>query len=203
MAHIFPDLTQVLNLHQKPTKGEWHLLNFLKNNLDDTYEVYFQPFINGDRPDVILMHPHSGVMIIEVKDWNLKNYRINEKKQWLVINNQKKWSIIKSPIEQVRAYKQNMYDLHIETLLERQIKNSKTWGIVSCAVYFYNEVYQDAYKFLTENFQQDKKYLNDLQYFYILEKETLTKENFQKVLQKHHLDRKSIFFDEVLYKSFR
>ncbi|OBQ15206.1 nuclease-related domain-containing protein [Anabaena sp. AL93] len=110
-----------------------HLLKFLSENLDNNYEIYFQPFLNGDRPDIILMRPDAGVMIFEVKDWNLGNYDINEKKHWFVTQDRKKWSKIKSPIDQVLSYKQNLYDLHIENLLETRIKNPKTWGVVSCA----------------------------------------------------------------------
>jgi hypothetical protein len=54
---IFPPLASLHLLHQPPTEGELYLLNFLSDNLDDTYEVYFQPFINGDRPDIIVMKP--------------------------------------------------------------------------------------------------------------------------------------------------
>jgi hypothetical protein len=74
MARFFPDLKDIPKLRQKPTEGELHLLNFFADNLDDSYEVHFQPFINGDRPDVILVRPDAGVMIIEVKDWHLKHF---------------------------------------------------------------------------------------------------------------------------------
>ena len=106
-----------------------HLLKFLSENLDNNYEIYFQPFLNGDRPDIIIMRPDAGVMIFEVKDWNLGSYDINDKKHWFVTQDHKKWSRIKSPIDQVLGYKQNLYDLHIENLLETRIKNPKTWAV--------------------------------------------------------------------------
>ena len=56
------------------------LLYFLKNVLDDSFEVYFNPFLNGDRPDVLIMRKDYGVMIIEVKDWNLHNFKLDNRK---------------------------------------------------------------------------------------------------------------------------
>ena len=58
----------------KPTEGELLLLNSLINNLDDSYEVYFQPLLNGDNPDIVVLRSGFGVLIIEVKDWRLENY---------------------------------------------------------------------------------------------------------------------------------
>lgn len=203
MAQLFPSLEQFPNLRQKPTVGESHLINFLVNNLDDSYEIYFQPFLNGDRPDIVIMRQNAGVMIIEVKDWHLQHYRLNHKKQWEVTKNGNDWHGIKSPIDQVLAYKQNLYDLHIENLLEKNIKQPNHWAIVTCAVYFHCEIEEKINHFLTANFQGDQGYLNFLSHQVILGNDSLTKENFNKILSKHYLSRKSKYFDEQLYSSFK
>ena len=83
----------------QPTDGEWTLLRFLEKNLDDSFEVYFNPYLNGDRPDIIIMRRGYGVMIIEVKDWNLNNFELDDKKHWIYIPNR---SRVKSPIDQVK-----------------------------------------------------------------------------------------------------
>ena len=170
MAQIFPPLTSLHLLHQPPTKGEIYLLNFLSDNLDDSYEVYFQPFINGDRPDIIVMRPHSGILIVEVKDWDLQNYRINDRKQWELIQNK---TIIKSPLDQVKKYKENLFDLHIAQLLEKNIKNSKHFGMVKCSVYFHGYNYSDIFNFLTKNFQEDRQYLKYLSHYILLGTDSL------------------------------
>ena len=89
MAIFTPNLETVAQLHQKPTSGEWHLLQFLKGTLDDSYQVFFQPFLNGDMPDIIIMREGSGVYIIEVKDWNLNKYSIGPKLKWHLKSNEK------------------------------------------------------------------------------------------------------------------
>lgn len=79
MAVFYPTLDKIREFKVQPTDGEWALLNFLYSNLDDTFEVYFNPYLNGDRLDVIIMRKGYGVLIIEVKDWNIDNFDINEK----------------------------------------------------------------------------------------------------------------------------
>lgn len=119
MAIIYPDIEIIKSGRLKPEPGEMYLLQFFSDNFDESYEVFFQPFLNGDRPDIILMRKGHGVMIIEVKDWNLKHYHLDEKRKWrLNLNN----AFIKSPIDQVLQYKDNLYNLHIENLLEKKKK---------------------------------------------------------------------------------
>ncbi len=96
MAIFFPDIETIKKFNVQPTEGEWTFLFFLGNFLDDTYEIYFNPYMNGDRPDVIIMREGNGVMIIEVKDWNLENFILNEKRKWVYTPNN---SVVKSPID--------------------------------------------------------------------------------------------------------
>jgi hypothetical protein len=71
------------------------------------------------------------VLIIEVKDWDLATYELDEKKHWHLKypqNDKEAHAYIKSPIDQVLKYKENLYNLHVEKLLETNIKNPKLWG---------------------------------------------------------------------------
>nr|MBP8852752.1 NERD domain-containing protein [Moraxellaceae bacterium] len=84
MAILIPNIEAAKSAKQKPTEGEIFLLEFLTFHFDDQFEVYFQPCFNGDRPDIVLMSPKVGVIIIEVKDWNLDLYSVDEKNKWAV-----------------------------------------------------------------------------------------------------------------------
>lgn len=135
MAKFFPEFQKIKNLKQAPTAGELHALNVLKD-LSDDYEVYFQPFIHGNNPDIIVVRKNYGVLIIEVKGWQLAHYRIEENDNWIL----RQGSIrIKSPIEQVKAYKNGLYDLSVPYLLQRKIENVKCYGLIKTAVYFHAE----------------------------------------------------------------
>ena len=134
MATFYPSLETIAKFKVSPTEGERTLLDFLGRVLDDSYEVYFNPYLNGDRPDVLIMREGNGVLVIEVKDWNLDNFRLNEKKKWVYTPN---GSVVKSPIDQVLKYKNNLFDLHVEQLLQKKIFDVRHFNIVACAVYFH------------------------------------------------------------------
>ena len=55
MAKIYPSFENINRLKVKPKDGELFLLEYLVDNLPNDYEVYFQPFLNGDMPDIIVM----------------------------------------------------------------------------------------------------------------------------------------------------
>ena len=61
MAIFYPSIEYVSKMKVPPTEGELSLLNFLINILDDDFEVYFNPYMNGDRPDIVIVHKRHGV----------------------------------------------------------------------------------------------------------------------------------------------
>ena len=81
-----------------------------------------------------MVHKGGGLMIFEVKDWDLSNYHVNEKGKWIVNCNN---SVYKNnPLKQVLKYKKSLYDIHIDSLLSLRLKDYKYWYVVNCAVYF-------------------------------------------------------------------
>jgi len=205
MAKLSPSLEVIKRQKVQPTEGEWTLLNFLLANLDDTYEIYFQPFLNGDNPDFAIMRKESGVLLIEVKDWNLQHYYVDEKTKWRLVKDD---VFIKSPLNQVESYKENLFKLHIEELFLKNVKNKNHWAIVNCAVYFHNATEQQLTNFLLSNFQIDTKennysyYRKFVSYFGLLGNNSLNKSRFDALLSKFWLNRRSNYFDKILYDSF-
>jgi len=60
MATLIPSYEKVLTMKVKPEAGELYLLKFLDKELDSSFEVYFNPFMNGDRPDIVIMRKGYG-----------------------------------------------------------------------------------------------------------------------------------------------
>lgn len=205
MAQLFPTYDKINELKVKPEPGELYLLQFLRDNLDDTFEVYFQPFLNGDRPDIIIMRKNAGVLIIEVKDWELKYHELDNRRKWKVKNKQNAYT--KSPIDQVLQYKENMYNLHIDNLLEYKIKNFKYWSIVSCAIYFHNETSKSISDFIIKPFKDDKKYQDFLKFnIDFIGYDNVNNADFTELLKKRYLIskfEKSKYFSDELYESFK
>lgn len=208
MAQFIPSIEKIAHFCVQPTEGEWALLHFLENTLDDSFEVYFNSFLNGDRPDIIIMRKGGGVMIIEVKDWDLELYQLDEKKHWHLKhpkNDSEKNAFIKSPIDQAIKYKENLYNLHIEKLLENNIRNPKLWGVVTCSVYFHNATRQEIKDFFVEPYKNEKGYLKFLSNIELLGNNDLTSDNFNQILRRHYIltERPSIFFENWLYEAIR
>jgi hypothetical protein len=201
MAILSPEIEVIKRQKVQPTKGEWKLLKFLLASLDNTYEIYYQPYLNGDNPDFAIMRKGSGVLIIEVKDWNLSHYYCDEKTKWRLLKNN---VLLKSPLNQVENYKTNLFQLHLEELYKRSIKSKNNWATVNCAVYFHNATEQELTNFILGNFQDDRysKYRKFVSYFGLLGNDSLNTQKLNSLLSKFWLNRKSYYFDETLYDSF-
>lgn len=158
MAKIFPNLEVIKKSKQKPTKGELFLLNELSQNFDAEVEIYFQPFFNGERPDIIIIHQILGVIIIEVKDWDLSFYNLDENNKWHVNKN---GAEIRSPFAQVFGYKKNMFDLHINGLLEKNLNNKNFYKAISCYVYFHSENKDSIQRFFSPRMDEFKNMLRE------------------------------------------
>lgn len=209
MAQFIPSIEKIQQFRVQPTEGEWALLHFLGATLDDSYEVYFNPFLNGDRPDVVIMRRGGGVMIIEVKDWNLDLYTIDEKKHWHLKhpkNEGEARARLSSPIQQAFKYKENLFELHIPGLLELKIKDLRNFKFVTCAVYFHNATEEQLRNFVANPFKHDKKYQNFLKHNVdLLGNDSLNEVAFKKILYNRYLvkERASVFFSDSIYQSFK
>ncbi|NTX12027.1 NERD domain-containing protein [Myxococcus sp. CA056] len=151
MAIFFPAFENIQRLTTPPTEGELFLLSQLGESLDDTYEVFFNPFLDGDRPDVIVLKKGCGAAIIEVKDWNLVHYRIDRNNKWRYGDAHKM-----SPQQQAFRYKSNFFNLHLPVLGLKKIINRHFYGVITPYVYFHNatkaelaKVYEPAIRELT------------------------------------------------------
>jgi len=204
MATLIPSYDKILTLKVKPEEGELHLLKFLDSQLDSSFEVYFNPYMNGDRPDIVVMKQGQGILIIEVKDYDLDSYELDDRKNFVIKSNKAKTH--KSPISQVLKYKDNLFELHIENLLEKKIKDIRHFNIVSCAVYFHNANLNRIKELLVEPFKHDKKYQTFLKYnIELIGRDNLNEFDLKEILKKLYLisENPSFLFTDDIYKSVK
>ena len=48
MAIVYPDFQTISKLRTPATEGEFHLLDELSFNLSSDFEIFFNPFLDGD-----------------------------------------------------------------------------------------------------------------------------------------------------------
>ena len=65
-SRIFPTWEQIEAFKTPLTQGESRLARFLDEYLPAKWEIYVQPFLNGDRPDIVILNPSIGIMIFEM-----------------------------------------------------------------------------------------------------------------------------------------
>lgn len=185
---LYPDLEQLSKLKVPLNDAERCLLEFLHKNLGNEYEVYSQPFLNGDRPDFVVMRKGSGVLVIEVKDWNLDAYR-NRGGKWTLKKNN---ASVDSPLKQVQSYRSHFYNWHIDDLLKKGLYNKGYFKIVNCAVYFHHHDEEMAQQFCGVSGRTQ-----------VLGRNSRDKTRLESLLGICHLDRTHFLFDSTLYECFR
>ena len=90
------------------TTGERLFFRTLKTYLPDDYIVYFEPEIQGRRPDFVIIGPDLGILVLEVKDYTKNTlWQINHE-EWHIVTTSGDQAIIKSPMKQARD---NMFHL--------------------------------------------------------------------------------------------
>ena len=116
MASFFPSMEDIKqDAMEKHTDGEISLLEELAS-LPDTFNIYYQAHINCAHPDVIVESAGHGILIIEVKDWNLQSYTFSPSENskhdkygyMMVRGNAAKLS---TPFEQVQGYKDELFEV--------------------------------------------------------------------------------------------
>ena len=77
---VLNDLKSETHKRFKLTDLEIRVLSFFNENLDDSYEIYFRPFLNGFSPNIIIFKERSGIIVLDIFDCNKYELGILPKK---------------------------------------------------------------------------------------------------------------------------
>ncbi|MEH7110428.1 3'-5' exonuclease [Bacillus sp. JJ1764] len=89
-------------IRSSATTGERLFFRTLKTYLPDDYIVYFEPEIQGKRPDFVIIGPDLGIVVLEVKDYTKNTlFQINHD-EWHIVTTSGDQAVIKSPMKQAR-----------------------------------------------------------------------------------------------------
>lgn len=124
------------NSNDPRTEGENYLLEVFRTTTRfEGWTVFEQPHINSMKPDFILTHPQKGILIIEVKDWNL-NSKVYDKDGYIRGTDGNYYK--SNPINQVEYYKKNIlhYQLSSSVNLSESF-SSDYFACIETIVYFH------------------------------------------------------------------
>lgn len=139
-GRIYPSWDVIKNFHDSLTEGEERLALFLDENLPKSWKIFVQPYLNGSRPDIVVLNPKVGVMVYEVNDYKLSTYNWKNKNKSLENADKVK---INSHIHQVNHYKEMMIQL-IPNMAENIDANKSLYGIIRTGIYLHKISGNDA-----------------------------------------------------------
>lgn len=105
MATLIPE-----TIRGSATSGEEKLARLLRR-LPEDWTVYFEPRVGKYQPDFVILAPHFGLLVIEVKDWKMSSIlSVNQEVVELVPSGAAASSSVKNPLRQADAYWQTLKD---------------------------------------------------------------------------------------------
>jgi len=106
MSNIFPQYTKI----SFETDGEEKIFNLILSKLPSDWYIFYEPSINGRKPDFIILNRNFGIAILEVKDFTRKTIRKMDHFYWTIrVNNS--FKEIKSPLKQCEEYRDKLINL--------------------------------------------------------------------------------------------
>lgn len=199
-ASVFPRPEEwAASAHLRPTPGETALFHFLATRLDVSYEVFLQPRVNGDQPDIVLLRQGGGCILFEVKDWDLDCYQYQPgRNTWRVSDCRGNSGDVLSPLAQVKQYKDHFFQYHIEGLMGKKETCSNYYSIIACVVYFHCASEGRVRQFLGEGVWK-----KETEHVTVWGSDSLNEEKLQSLLHRSYLARRSRYFSDDLYWQLR
>ena len=154
---IDPPIDQLPNLPTPLTDGERQVLELFNAKLPEEWEIYVQPYLNGLRPDFVLLNPNVGIAVFEVKDWNLDamDYQTDSGRDGVLRltahDSVGKKFVIENPVDKVRRYKEAIYELYCPSLPEKSGYASITAGVI-----FTNALHSRVAQLLNDFYTRDE-----------------------------------------------
>jgi len=151
------------------------------NQLSPNDIILVKPDINGDKPDLVVVRPQKGVLIISLFEEDLNNFdSTNENKL--------------SPIDILDTYQMNLIRLHIEGMLEKVITNPANFKLIKKLLFCTKCNTEEARK-------QFGNHSNNNKYTYVYGNNLLDNNNVD-LFKDIYFNIDNTEFDDINYKSF-
>lgn len=123
------------NPNDPRTEGENYLFEVFRTSPRfEGWTVFEQPHINSMKPDFVLTHPEKGILIIEVKDWNI-NSQVYDKNGYIRGTDGNYYK--SNPINQVEYYKKNILHYQLLSGVNLSERFSRYFSCIETIVYFH------------------------------------------------------------------
>ena len=145
---IIPSWNEIEKFKEPLSEGEYRLAHFLDDNLPETWKIFIRPDLNGSYPDMVLLNPECGFVVVQVENWPLKDYRSNDPRDRLILDERDKI------VTRINRYRSKIIKL-LPQLAEKLIFHGHYIKLINEVVYFDNLDNHEAI-FIKEKFLENK-----------------------------------------------
>ena len=108
----------------------YHAYSALSAKLGKDDRIFLKPDINGETPDIVVVRPGKGILVLNVFDDNL-NRCLFDKGVFMVGG-----ISAASPLARAFSYRENIIEQHSTEILKKTVTDKSAWFIVRPAVWF-------------------------------------------------------------------
>lgn len=145
------EIIEKCNQNDDRTEGEQYLLDIFRTSPRfNGWTIFEQPHINSMKPDFVLVNPKKGIIIIEVKDWNLA---LNTYESGGYIKGTDGNLHKKCPLSQVEHYKKSILKSELNNYIDLAEKGDKYFGAIETVVYFHKASRKEAREFCSNSYE--------------------------------------------------
>lgn len=146
-------------IRSSATTGERLFFRTLKTFLPDDYIVYYEPDIQGRRPDFVIIGPDLGIVVIEVKDYTKNTLLQINHDEWHIVTSSEEQTVVKSPMKQARDNMFHVVDtlkkdkslIQLDGKYKFQLKFPYGHGVVFTRLYSKDFVQEGLYSVIEPN----------------------------------------------------
>lgn len=89
---------------RRATAGERLTFNVLKRCLPDNCIIYYEPFVQGKKPDLVIIYPPYGILVLEIKDYKKSTILSMDVEKWTLQLPTGDTGQVRNPLDQARSY---------------------------------------------------------------------------------------------------
>jgi hypothetical protein len=146
-------------IRSSATTGERLFFRTLKTFLPDDYIVYYEPDIQGRRPDFVIIGPDLGIVVLEVKDYTKNTLLQINHDEWHIVTTSEEQTVVKSPMKQARDNMFHVVDtlkkdkslIQLDGKYKFQLKFPYGHGVVFTRLYSKDFVQEGLYSVIEPN----------------------------------------------------
>lgn len=186
------------------SKTQAELFTIFSKVLREEDIILLKPDINGDKPDLVIVRPHKGILLVTVFEDNIYNYHFYQEstedngcvqiKENTSLIQKDGTRPISSPLTIIDTYQDDLVRLHLEGMLNKVLEEKKNWSVIKKLVFFRQNTSLEANTFFIDASRNHILFYGN---------ELMSNEKEQKnILYSLRFNNDNTEFDERIMRSF-